>query len=143
MDRAVLEDEVAKLSADIAKAKKGQEELAFNLAKTPFEAKYFKDPYPVIENLWGASLKGTEALQAAQITVGVPYEKEGENGVPDGKFLNCEMIRIFNIKGKDQYLSELCAITPLNPSGPNDDNALKKLFKDIAAQFPAWYFSYK
>jgi hypothetical protein len=143
MERRSLETQVAALSADIAKAKKAQEELAFNLAKTPFEAKYFKDPYPVIENLWGESLKPTEALQGEKRTVGVPYEKENEVGVPDGKFLNCEMIRVFNIKGKDQFTSELCAITPANPSGANDDRALIKLFKDLAAQFPAWYFSYK
>ncbi len=143
MERRSLEEKVATLSADIAKTKKGQEELAFNLAKTPFEAKYFKDPYPVIQNLWGESLKGEEALARAETKVGVPYVKEGENGVPDGKFLNCEMIRVFNMKTKDQYVCELCAITPKETSGANNDATLVKLFKDIAAQFPAWYFSYK
>jgi hypothetical protein len=166
-----LEDQLAEMESHMLKTKQGQEELEANLAKTPFELKYFQDPYPAIENMWippppdcltasgpkdrcGHPLDMGDAPQGAMTRVGTMYKKD-QAGLPEGKELLCEMIRVtkidrtkggrFAVSKTEEYLSEICALVPKDASGPDPrgENILIKVFKDLRENFPGWYLTYK
>jgi hypothetical protein len=143
--------QIAYLVNEIQKTKKGQDELAYNLAKTPFEMKYFENPYPVIEDLWNPPLKQEDSLQLESIKVGAIYEPTGYRKIlpPPGKSIRCQKIRVTEIEknesgtflsSNNEHLAEMCAII--------DDTSkihetLNSVFQSFIKNFPRFYFSDK